>query len=387
MELLYQAKAQAFLSTCIAPDVCIPYQPHRAIPSKIVVPVFTTAGEVINASSVEECLSEIVEQDEEECVSMLEPERYHALHGGDAVSEADSPSEAWRLAQERDGTASLLTRSLHVEQTESKSVDWGPNIPGKAPGEWPNPMRREYRYVDIRHAPLRDGVDEQEVFDHLVKWGGQEPGLDAPSGKRSGPKSVATDESGRVPATYLGESQLEYPSWASVPRGGNAGSHAPVAPYRLTPKPLSPLDCACLGYYHFNHKVWQDGVGWILRNNFMDIIERAQKLFSVRAHSPPLLSPLDVPSPLFDTCAHLAPLVPLCPQYYYERRKGAVNQKAQKLAALRIHHSHDAALKVGPACVSVGRAASHEPCVPSRTHTEDGRRDRDAGLGAHGPVD
>lgn len=55
--------------------------------------------------------------------------------------------------------------------------------------------------------------------------------------------------------------------------------------FRISASPLTPLDCACMGYYHFNHKVWVDGSGWQLRNDFMNIIERAQKLYKVCSRS------------------------------------------------------------------------------------------------------
>lgn len=82
-------------------------------------------------------------------------------------------------------------------------------------------------------------------------------------------------------------------------------------PYQIVSTPLTPLDCACLGYYHFNHRVWQDGVGFVTRNGYMDIIERAQKLF----------------------------------MYYVERQAGADQLRIQRLAAMRVQIGFAAALK------------------------------------------
>jgi hypothetical protein len=283
VDLLYQAKAQAFLSTCIAPDARIPYRSLRYFPDSHVVPVFTKDGEVINAGAVEDCLRYIVEvedakEQEELELRIYEDERRAFL--GDGV---ESPYKFRRQLMDTSPSVADRTETLSVAQTAKKSTEWGPTFRDRIGGEWPDSAARD-RFLDIRHDPKFNKVPGGSLDDAVSESGRTMLGeasdlmsLQAVSGAPVFVDSVLGGSPAKQPPKIL-----------PPPPPARAGldfrpKKVAVLAYQILDKPLMPLDCACMGYYHFSHKVWKDGVGWILRNEFMDIIERAQKLFSVGA--------------------------------------------------------------------------------------------------------
>ena len=275
VDLLYQNKAQAFLSTCIAPDARMPYRLPRAIPSKIVIPVFTTSGEVINAEVVEDCLREIIETEDE-------LERTEASHAAEERMLIEQGHEIVSPTKSVGGHVGFASpaHSVQAEMTASKTVEWAPALQrGRATTGWPDSRPRE-GFLDTRHDPKYGGcgpksIDEavdpapavQSETDELVILSSDQHSIV--------PASVAVDSEG-LPSPAKG---FRNPL-AIMVRRRKLAAHKQL-PFSIAESPLMPLDCACLGYYHFNHKTWSDGSGWILRNEFMEVIERARKLYAV----------------------------------------------------------------------------------------------------------
>jgi hypothetical protein len=264
----------------------------RYFPDSHVVPIFTKDGEVINASAVEDCLRHVIEVEDAREQQELERRIYEderRAYLGDGI---ESPYKFRRQLMDESPSVADRTATLSVELTAKKSTQWGPMFRDRLGGEWPDSSVRD-KFLDIRHDPKFNpsggGLIDDAISDPGVKTLAEVGDLESLQAVSGAPVFVDS---------VLGGSPAKQPPKLLPPPPARAGldyrpQKALVLAYQVLDKPLLPLDCACMGYYHFSHKVWKDGVGWILRNEFMDIIERAQKLYSVRFFLVPLMTPWD----------------------------------------------------------------------------------------------
>ncbi len=116
--------------------------------------------------------------------------------------------------------------------------------------------------------------------------------------------------------------------------------------FRIVTKALTAMNCACLGYYHFHHKVWIKDRGWIPRNNSTDLVARIAEMMEVSVSTQQDCSRLaSFPEDGSPSNLQLVWMLTSV-QAFEERHTFAVLQKQQKVAALHIIDSSLKALQV-----------------------------------------
>ncbi len=172
---------------------------------------------------------------------------------------------------------------------------------------WPSAVHHGGRPRDMRHAewvtaPIdEDSFTLDDVIGGIDGDGGavahgfvtprSAASFDSPvRGRREGqqlpespdrPGSVLSD--GAV-ATLTPERDRDHQIAPHVAEAKADATNAAPQCFRIVETPLSPLQCASLGYYHFHHKVWRTGDrGWTLLNSYPGLVARSQQFARVCA--------------------------------------------------------------------------------------------------------
>ena len=309
VEILYRAKANVFMVSSIVPDANFPYRMMRAVPRAVIVPTFTPDGDVVNATEVSACLREIVgieAYEEEKETREREEDELHAKLTAEAL--LDSPTLASRKVEVLNDLGEIVEEAPPMDDDEDDVVG------GEA--QWPDVRTRKY-FHDLRHtahaATCLDDLNPSlsltdlaplDTSSHDVRSPARRPrgaGGSAASSVGEGSLLVTTSLalagsslSPTLPMTLGSPNSVASPGTPSMYRerqiaGTGAWEEeqrtrrriARRLAFRIVPRPLTCLDCACLGYYHFNHKVWRPSGGWFIRNNFTDLIERVHQMTEV----------------------------------------------------------------------------------------------------------
>jgi hypothetical protein len=348
--VLYRARANVFMATSVVPDAIFPYRMRRGVPSTIVVPVFTAEGGVLNPDEVAACRAEIQALEEAEEASEAAEAEHDALMARlEAGALLRSPTEtdrdnAWaQLLLEEEahaGTGGAPGKEDAAAATAAAArltlADEEEDDPGAESRPWPSGKERAVR-VDVRH-PVRglrnlSGPTPVTLASvtpslaralHLPSHGSFAGGADAAAGLVAGSSSSAMDDAKAYPLSPSSPARRARSRFGVATTPGSPGPRSPdsmamASPgtpeaarelqimvsgglekgardrrhllrlqcFRIVPQALKCLDCACLGYLHFDHKVWRAESGWNLRNQFMDLVERVQDMMKVRGVGDP----------------------------------------------------------------------------------------------------